>query len=42
MSLLIELVELFNRRFGESLTDADAIHPAQALIDHIDPSRPAP
>ncbi len=42
MSLLIELVELFHQRFGESLTDADAIHPAQALIDHIDPSRPAP
>lgn len=36
MSLLGELVELFNDRFGESLTDADAIHPAQALIDHID------
>jgi type I restriction enzyme R subunit len=36
MSLLGELVELFNQRFGESLTDADAIHPAQALIDHID------
>jgi len=36
MSLLGELVELFNQRFGESLTDADAVHPAQALIDHID------
>jgi type I restriction enzyme R subunit len=36
MSLLGELVELFNQRFGESLTDADAIHPAPALIDHID------
>ena len=36
MTLLGELVELFNQRFGESLTDADAIHPAQALIDHID------
>ena len=36
MSLLGELVELFNQRFGESLSDADAIHPAQALIDHID------
>jgi type I restriction enzyme R subunit len=36
MSLLGELVELFNHRFGEHLTDADAIHPAQALIDHID------
>ncbi len=36
MSLLGELVELFNQRFGESLTDVDAIHPAQALIDHID------
>lgn len=36
MSLLGELVDLFNQRFGESLTDADAIHPAQALNDHID------
>lgn len=36
MTLLGELVELFNQRFGESLTDADAVHPAQALIDHID------
>ncbi|MEJ7894763.1 MAG: type I restriction endonuclease [Solirubrobacteraceae bacterium] len=36
MSLLGELVELFNQRFGESLSDVDAIHPAQALIDHID------
>jgi type I restriction enzyme R subunit len=36
MSLLGELVELFNQRFGESLSDADAVHPAQALIDHID------
>jgi type I restriction enzyme, R subunit len=36
MTLLGELVELFNQRFGEVLTDADAIHPAQALIDHID------
>jgi len=36
MTLLGELVELFNQRFGESLTDADAIHPAEALIDHID------
>ncbi len=36
MTLLGELVELFNQRFGETLTDADAIHPAQALIDHID------
>jgi type I restriction enzyme R subunit len=39
MSLLGELVELFNQRFGESLTDADAIHPAQALVDHIDRER---
>jgi type I restriction enzyme, R subunit len=36
MTLLGELVELFNQRFGESLTDTDAVHPAQALIDHID------
>ncbi len=36
MSLLAELVELFNQRFGGTLSDADAIHPAQALIDHID------
>jgi hypothetical protein len=36
MTLLGELVELFNQRLGESLTDADAVHPAQALIDHID------
>lgn len=36
MTLLGELVDLFNQRFGESLTDADAVHPAQALIDHID------
>ncbi len=41
MSLLGELVELFNQRFGESLTDADAVHPAQALIDHIDRERSA-
>ena len=26
MRLLGEFVELFNQRFGESLTDADAIH----------------
>lgn len=36
MSLLVELVELFNQRFGQTLSDADAVHPAQALIDHID------
>jgi hypothetical protein len=33
MTLLGELVELFDHRFGESLSDADAIHPPQALVD---------
>lgn len=38
MGALGELVELFNERFGGALTEADAVHPAQGLIDHIDRS----
>jgi type I restriction enzyme R subunit len=36
MGVLGELVELFNERFGGHLTEADAVHPAEGLIDHID------